>query len=217
MLTSSPNLPHKSLKIKLPLDDGNNNNNNNLFSKHLTTSQSSMALEDDHGGSSAAVPFTWESRPGTPKIKFRENPLPPLTPPPSYFYTTAKTPTKKSYSLSNPFNTIFSKRSARRTSFPLSPASSSSSSSSQFSSPRCSSKPYFFASSSPVTVLRSRVRHEISSPRRSFDSIMMGEEEEHDGGLPVSSMCFGIGRGGNAGRSRGGCYASVIKVLLRDV
>lgn len=33
------------------------------------------------------IPFLWESRPGTPKIKTREFPLPPLTPPPSFHGT----------------------------------------------------------------------------------------------------------------------------------
>ncbi|KAF2296891.1 hypothetical protein GH714_011364 [Hevea brasiliensis] len=156
------------------------------------------SLEENYqGGSSVAVPFIWESRPGTPKIKFRENPLPPLTPPPSYFYTSAKTPTRK-HSIPNPFSNIFSKRTARRrTSFPVSPASSSSSSS------------YSSQFSSPATVLRSRERHEMSNTRKSFESRMVDEDDCES---PVSTLCFGIGRRGNAARSRWG-YASVIKLL----
>ncbi|KAH6766067.1 hypothetical protein C2S52_017050 [Perilla frutescens var. hirtella] len=37
---------------------------------------------------SVGVPFLWESRPGTPKIKTVVYPLPPLTPPPSFHATT---------------------------------------------------------------------------------------------------------------------------------
>lgn len=33
------------------------------------------------------IPFLWEIRPGTPKIKTREFPVPPLTPPPSFHAT----------------------------------------------------------------------------------------------------------------------------------
>ncbi|RWW58952.1 hypothetical protein BHE74_00034142 [Ensete ventricosum] len=40
-----------------------------------------------YGVASGAVPFQWESRPGTPKHISSTDALPPLTPPPSYFYT----------------------------------------------------------------------------------------------------------------------------------
>nr|XP_034908290.1 uncharacterized protein LOC118044195 [Populus alba] len=89
MLTSSSNHPQKSLKLKQ--DD------KKVFSRRLArdVSLSNMSTEDYHVGASVAVPFTWESQPGTPKIKFREHPLPPLTPPPSYSYNNPKRPTKK--------------------------------------------------------------------------------------------------------------------------
>jgi len=44
---------------------------------------------------SASVPFVWESQPGTPKVRFKENSLPPLTPPPSYFQNATKKTTPK--------------------------------------------------------------------------------------------------------------------------
>ncbi|CAL9057427.1 unnamed protein product [Musa banksii] len=40
-----------------------------------------------YGVASGAVPFQWESQPGTPKHVSSTAALPPLTPPPSYFYT----------------------------------------------------------------------------------------------------------------------------------
>ncbi|KAJ6859505.1 LOW QUALITY PROTEIN: LOB domain-containing protein 15 isoform X1 [Populus alba x Populus x berolinensis] len=121
MLTSSSNHPQKSLKLKQ--DD------KKVFSRRLArdVSLSNMSTEDYHVGASVAVPFTWESQPGTPKIKFREHPLPPLTPPPSYSYNNPKRPTKKlsKYSL---LDSILPKRSARKANLPVSPAFSSSSS-----------------------------------------------------------------------------------------
>lgn len=213
MLTSSSStsLPQESLKIKK--DD-------ELFSKHLTSnvSMANFFTEDNyHGGSSIAIPFIWESQPGTPKIKFHENPLPPLTPPPSYFYSTPKTPTKK-HSKPNFLGTIFPKRSTRKTSIPLSPASPLSSSLRLSTSPWSSTS--YYIPSSPKMVSKSRRRYEMSSPRKSFESRMMVDEDqevEHECESPVSTLCFGIGRGANARSSRGSCYASMIKALLRDV
>ncbi|EEF44651.1 conserved hypothetical protein [Ricinus communis] len=227
MLASSSNLPRKTLKIKKQNDD-------KLFSKQLTSQKGmiSMAkpkfsIEDYHGGSAVAVPFTWESQPGTPKINhFRENPLPPLTPPPSYFYNSSPKPKPKTRKHSRPnnlFNSIFPKRTAstRKTAFPASPASSSNSSStssSSFSS-RIASTSYSVPSS-PVTVSRGRIRCGISSPRKSFESSRMvqqqDEDHEHECESPVSTLCFGNGGRGASARSRG-FYASMIKVLLRDV
>ncbi|KAJ6878349.1 LOB domain-containing protein 15 isoform X1 [Populus alba x Populus x berolinensis] len=123
MLSSISKLPQKSLKLKQDDKKGS--------SKRVTrdVSMANLSTEDYHVGASVAVPFTWESQPGTPKIKFREKPLPPLTPPPSYFYNTPKRPTKK-LSKSSLLDSIFPKRSTRKTNLPVSPASSSSSSSS---------------------------------------------------------------------------------------
>ncbi|MBA0572832.1 hypothetical protein Golob_000140 [Gossypium lobatum] len=53
-----------------------------LMSKETSMANSSCRIY--YGGASVAVPFMWESQPGTPKHTFRDNVLPPLTPPPSY-------------------------------------------------------------------------------------------------------------------------------------
>jgi hypothetical protein len=211
MLTSSSNLPQKSLKLK-PDDK-------KVFSRRPArdVSLSNLSTEDYHVGASVAVPFTWESQPGTPKIKFRENPLPPLTPPPSYSYNNPKRPTKK-LSKYNLLDSIFPKRSTRKANLPVSPASSSSSSS-QLSS---SWSATYSVPSSPTKVSKSRgsCHGKSSSPRQYFDSrkTMLDHLDDQDRGneceSPVSTLCFGLGRGSSAG-SRG-CYASMIKVLLRD-
>jgi hypothetical protein len=213
MLSSSSKRPQKSLKLKQDDKKGS--------SKRVTrdVSMANLSTEDYHVGASVAVPFTWESQPGTPKIKFRENPLPPLTPPPSYFYNTPKRPTKK-LSKSSILDSIFPKRSTRKTNLPVSPASSSSSSS---SSSRLSSSwsAKYSVPSSPMNISKSRGSYNgMSSPRQYFDTrkIMLNHDDqdhENECEYPVSTFCFGgIGRGASA-RSRG-CYASMIKVLLRD-
>ncbi|KAG2260210.1 hypothetical protein Bca4012_097156 [Brassica carinata] len=80
---------------------------------------------DYYGGSSAAVPFKWESQPGTPRQ--RHSPVsPPLTPPPSYFYASPSStkpvnPRKPNTHLGSVFN--------KNRGAPSSPAASSSSSS----------------------------------------------------------------------------------------
>lgn len=235
MLTSrTSDLTNKSLKIS---SHPKEHHHHKFFSKRLITrDQLSMAannninlssFEDYHGGSSVSVPFIWESQPGTPKVKFRDNPannLPPLTPPPSYRYspvTQRSSPynniTRKTSPKANILQTIFSPKqfaAARRKRFPPSPSLSPSSSS---SSPRSNSS----VSSSPVVSktpsLKSRGwrMNIISSPRLSVDSRVDGgdhEDEDQEYGSPVSTLCFG--RGVANTRSRSGCYSSLIKVLL---
>ncbi|XP_059429356.1 uncharacterized protein LOC132163188 [Corylus avellana] len=114
-----------------------------------------MASEDYHGGASASVPFKWESEPGTPKLKFRENitALPPLTPPPAYFPAATKRPAVRKSSRPTLLDTIFPKCNGRKEcQVPSSPpaSSSSSSSSSSFTSSR-SSRSYSFVLQSPIT------------------------------------------------------------------
>ncbi|KAF8018739.1 hypothetical protein BT93_H3594 [Corymbia citriodora subsp. variegata] len=78
-----------------------------------------------HGGTAVSVPFTWESQPGTPKVRFRNDAVPPLTPPPSYFYTPARdTNSSKQRRKTKFLTTILPKL---RSSSPSSPVSSSSS------------------------------------------------------------------------------------------
>ncbi|XVE58935.1 hypothetical protein DITRI_Ditri05aG0003000 [Diplodiscus trichospermus] len=173
-----------------------------------------LSFEDYHGGTSVTVPFNWESEPGTPKVKSREIPsLPPLTPPPSYFYSTPKRIVKNQSKPKFLVN-IFPKRLRRKTPVQLSPASSSSSSSSSSSTTSSrSSSPWprsYSVPSSPMRASNLYAQNELSRARLFCDS--KAEEEEHEYESSVSTPCFGRGA---STRSRGFCSA-MLKVLLRD-
>lgn len=157
----------------------------------------SMVVDGDYyGGSSAAVPFKWESQPGTPRRLFNRSSFSrfdsdsdfsspvsaPLTPPPSYFYAS---PSSTKPVNSKKTNTLFSSLLPKNRSSPSSPSSSSSS------------------SSVPSSPLRTSDLCRRRNRRRSmwFES--------------GSSLDYGSNRYNNAKSS--GCYASIVKVLLRDV
>ncbi|KAE8662767.1 saposin B domain-containing family protein [Hibiscus syriacus] len=88
MLNTSPDLPqNKTLEIKQ--DD-------KFFSRLLSkeTSVTNPSFRVYYGGLPGAVPFTWESQPGTPKYTFSDTSIPPLTPPPSYYSKSTTKPIK---------------------------------------------------------------------------------------------------------------------------
>ncbi|WMV33658.1 hypothetical protein MTR67_027043 [Solanum verrucosum] len=180
---------------------GDNNNNNNrshhhsadfllikqddkFFSRLLSKESTVKGGESSFryyycGGSSCSIPFVWESQPGTPKHKFSDISLPPLTPPPSY---QTNAPLRKQ-SKSNFFFSIFPKiiPSKRIT---TSPSVSSSCSSSSFSISSVQTMAY------------------NSSNRRNYRF----EEYDHDKmqqipSSPTSTLCFGC-RMGNSKRFR---------------
>lgn len=159
---------------------------------------------DYYGGSSAAVPFKWESQPGTPRRLFKRSsssgfdsdsdfnsPVSaPLTPPPSYFHASPSStkpvnPKKQ--------NTLFGSLLSKNRSSLSSPASSSSSSSSTRSS----------SSSIPSSPLRTSELCCRKNRRRS--SMWLG-----------SASSFDYGSNHNNNDKSSGCYASIIKVLLRE-
>ncbi|GMI93072.1 hypothetical protein HRI_002976500 [Hibiscus trionum] len=117
MLNTSPDhLPqNKSLGIKQ--DD--------KFFCRLLSKENSLAnpsFRVYYCGLSGAVPFTWESQPGTPKSTFSNATIPPLTPPPSY-YSNSK-PLKSKRSRSGLLHSLFPKIiSLKKTANPL-PSSS---------------------------------------------------------------------------------------------
>ncbi|WCJ34981.1 hypothetical protein M5689_016255 [Euphorbia peplus] len=185
-----------------------------------------LCLEDYHHhlhhhqycGSPVSVPFIWESQPGTPKFSSSKNtPLPPLTPPPSYF---SRNPTKNNDTIqpsksrnSNFFTNIFLRPRRSRIAANSSPASSSLSPSSSIRLSGTS----FSGTSSPVVVSRLTGRSPVgTSPRKSFDyssRIVMDDEEEHEHDSPVSeNLGFRVGQGGS--RRSSGCYTSMIKMLI---
>ncbi|EOA36113.1 hypothetical protein CARUB_v10011615mg [Capsella rubella] len=166
---------------------------------------------DYYGGSSAAVPFKWESQPGTPRRFFKRSSLSgfdsdsdfsspvssPLTPPPSYFYASPSSSSTTTKPV-NPkkANTLFGSLLPKNRSSPSSPVSSSYSTSSSSSSTRSPSS----------SVPPSPSRTSDSSRRRNRRRSMWSES--------ASSLDYGSS---NHYARTSGCYASIVKVLLRDV
>ncbi|XP_055831987.1 uncharacterized protein LOC129900928 [Solanum dulcamara] len=117
------------------------NDNQSLSRKSLSSTNKLSNVEVYYGNAPLAVPFKWESQPGTPKVKILETPLPPLTPPPSFLEKKMKNAIKKQTKgklLQRLF--FLPKLNLRKSQLQPSPTSSSSSSlsSSSFSSPpRC--------------------------------------------------------------------------------
>lgn len=164
------------MSIKTREERRNSTSSRRLSSE--TTIHHSSVDQVYYGDAPVAVPFKWESQPGTPRVRFRETPLPPLTPPPSYLFNTPKTPSKK---FSKPKGGILNAVLPRLTSSwknhnsPVSPASSESSS--------------LFSSYSDSTSSSYTPNNHTQSRRKSF--------EDHDRyGSPVSTLCFRFRRSG---------------------
>ncbi|XP_021716050.1 uncharacterized protein DDB_G0271670-like [Chenopodium quinoa] len=170
-----------------------------------------------HAQEPAAVPFVWESSPGTPKrhVIMRssnydhqvDHLFPPLTPPPSYQYkgnkysstrirpafSSSKKKMKENDGNSNLIQSIFPRLSFTRDHSPTLSSSSSTKSSSRPSTSNSSS-----SSSSPSSQSRSVVStpSPIHRQKLSFEypSVEVEEEEEERvvgrSGSPVSTLCF---------------------------
>ena len=174
-----------------------------LLSKETSMSHPSFRV------AAVAVPFVWESQPGTPKYTFSEDTLPPLTPPPSYFFNNDnKKPVKKLGSRSNSNNlllALFPKLMSLKKIIQSSSHSNSSSSPSSFSSPSNYSSSWSSSSdSSKVVVPLGRLgRRRFLSDGSSFD--FRGGDEEEGVTSPTSTLCFGIHRSSSSkGNSTGG-------------
>ncbi|XP_058734589.1 uncharacterized protein LOC131656061 [Vicia villosa] len=127
---------------------------------------------------SVAVPFVWESQPGTPKHTFSKDTIPPLTPPPSYFNNANKKNEKKHSKSSKLFSAFLQKISFKKINWSSSPSSSPSSLSTD---------------SAKITSATTRVsRRRFLSGGSSFD--FRGVSEDDGNGSPVSTLCFGIHR-----------------------
>ncbi|QCE12009.1 uncharacterized protein LOC114184069 [Vigna unguiculata] len=146
-----------------------------LLSKENSLSKPSFRM-------AVAVPFVWESQPGTPKYTFSQNTLPPLTPPPSYYAnSTNKNNPLKKRSRSKLFLALFPKINLKK-----SPSSSSSS----LSSP--SPSLWSHSDSSKVVPVGKHARRRFLSFGSSFD--LRGEDEEEGASSPTSTLCFGLSR-----------------------
>ncbi|KAF5476374.1 hypothetical protein F2P56_008098 [Juglans regia] len=118
--TGSSELPQKS-QLQIEEDD---KFFSRLLSKESSAANPSLRVPY-YGGVSGAVPFMWESRPGTPKHTFSHTTLvPPLTPPPSYYSNSSKKPIKNR-SRSNLLHALFPKISLKKGTTTVSPSPSS--------------------------------------------------------------------------------------------
>ncbi|XP_038885974.1 putative protein TPRXL [Benincasa hispida] len=195
---------------------------NRALSKDLnSTTNSSFRVY--YGGATGAIPFRWESRPGTPKHPFSDTSIPPLTPPPSYYsssHSTSKASSKPTL-LSSIFPRLTPRKSRTSSSFSSSSGSSSSSSSASWSSSRSSS------SSSPSAFVRpkffkrrrrfsesSSLPFEYSFDDNDRDEVVTGSTPNS----PTSTLCFG-GCSSSRASLFGGCYqlVSVKNALLSIV
>lgn len=184
---------------------------------------SNSSNEVYYADSSAGIPFRWESRPGTPKVKLSERerrPLPPLTPPPSYLCSPARISVKKHPSeaptptTANPssiLQTVLPKLNViKKSNAQSSPSSSSSSSSSPWSSSRS-------VRSSPFTPKPAGGKQRRKLSFHSWRKDVEGDEDEGYV-FHVSSLCFG-GVGGRCSSnsvtpSRGS--ANLLNLLLKE-
>lgn len=181
-------LPKKSLQIKQ--DD-------KFFSRLMSkeTSMANSSCRVYYGEASGAVPFIWESQPGTPKHPFSDPSIndPPLTPPPSYASSTTTTTTSKSmkHKLFTAGTIFFSKKSTTTTtctkslnSWSVSSLSSSSSSSSSLNSSAS------YSNGGPCSGGRRQRRRRCYASGIPFD-VYDYDEHESDGS-PTSTLCFPV-------------------------
>nr|XP_043609777.1 uncharacterized protein LOC122581600 [Erigeron canadensis] len=172
-LSSSPDFP--TMRIKTREDIRFSTSSRRLSSEMRTTIHHSGSVEVYYGGAPVAVPFKWESQPGTPRVRFHETPLPPLTPPPSFLFNSPQTPSRMN---SKPKRGILRAVLPRFTfarknhNSPVSPASSESSS-------------LFSPSSHTDSASSLYIRNShTQSRRKSF------EDNQDRYGSPVSTLCF---------------------------
>ncbi|XP_052184600.1 uncharacterized protein LOC127796483 [Diospyros lotus] len=141
-----------------------------------------------YGGSAGSVPFTWESRPGTPKHPSSgTSMIPPLTPPPSYLFGNSRAKSRRPYlsKLGFLFAGVFSRINNVSGKGHVSAASFSSSSVSS----SCSS------SSFPSSQMNSSVRRRgaccYPCSRITAHSVGEDEDERRAAKSATSILCFG--------------------------
>ncbi|KAK7287128.1 hypothetical protein RIF29_00190 [Crotalaria pallida] len=191
MISAKAELPHQKSALQIKQDD---KFFSRLLSKEASMSYSSFRV------AAVAVPFVWESQPGTPKHTFYEDTLPPLTPPPSYYFNT-KNPVvvknknkNKGSRYNNLLMSLFPKLNHKKTIIMSSPSSFSSSWSPSQNNP----------SSKVVSSMREIGRRRFLSYGSSFDFRGNDDDEEEEDGVasPTSTLCFGIPRSTSSIRRR---------------
>ncbi|XVF41175.1 hypothetical protein PTKIN_Ptkin01aG0258900 [Pterospermum kingtungense] len=199
MLSNSSNPDHDQLQpqkgLQIKQDD---KFFSRLMSKEISMANSSCRVY--YGGASGAVPFLWESQPGTPKHPSSESTIPPLTPPPSY-QSSFKSKSKQKKSMKSTFlSSIFPRLMISPRKNHASPSSSRSSTSSSSSLSSWSSL-YASASSQSANSYNNRKlfhrrRSFFSCSRSPLHNFMDDDDEEEEEGLrsPTSTLCFGLKR-----------------------
>ncbi|KAG5233009.1 Structural maintenance of chromosomes protein [Salix suchowensis] len=154
---------------------------NDKFFTRIMSKESSIANSSNrvyYGGASGAIPFMWESSPGTPKHALADTCIPPLTPPPSY-HSTSKSNCMHKNANPNILTTIFRRLTPKRTRMsPSSSMSSTSSTSSRSSFHSKSKKSYGFSSA------RSPICCTVD------DSDDDDDNGGHGLGSPTSTLCY---------------------------
>ncbi|CAI9782345.1 unnamed protein product [Fraxinus pennsylvanica] len=184
MLSSSQDSQQKSFRIK--------HDDEKIFSRLLSkeTSKSNPSFRVYYGDVSSAVPFVWETTPGTPKHTFSDNSIPPLTPPPSYYSNKNVNKSSSKHSRSKILYNLLKRMSFKKVvhvgSSP--PSSSVSHSLSTLSFSTSSSLSSF---SDPTTPSCGHRRRRFSSWGSSFDHDYDHHHEEVRGS---SRSCFGFRR-----------------------
>ncbi|XP_047337105.1 uncharacterized protein LOC124940628 [Impatiens glandulifera] len=166
-----------------------------LLSKNdiLTTAPSFRIY---YGGVSGSVPFLWESEPGTPKHSATSLPLPPLTPPPSYYYQNSTGSKKHGFTRYNLLRNLWSKISfvKEHKSSPVVDYSSSISSSSS------SAGSYASAPTTPSSFIKGRRRNWVSfdhQHQHNHHDVLSKDGEININGWSKNQTCFGFAKSGN--------------------
>ncbi|KAL2479275.1 Uncharacterized protein Adt_32345 [Abeliophyllum distichum] len=202
MLRSSSDLQQKSFRIK--------HDDEKFFSKLLSkeSSKSNPSFRVYYGDVSSAVPFIWETTPGTPKYTFPDTSIPPLTPPPSYYSNKNVNKSLNKHSRSKilyNFLTRIFKKVAHVGSSPSSSSVSHSLSSLSFSS---SSQSLFSDPGMPS----GHRRRQFSSWGSSFDH----DHDHHHEQVGSSRLCFCIRRD-TGESSQGGFSVLIMKKALLSI
>ncbi|PIN15748.1 hypothetical protein CDL12_11607 [Handroanthus impetiginosus] len=189
----SPDFHQKSFRIK--------HDDDKFFTRLLSkeTSNSNPSFRVYYGDVPSAVPFTWETRPGTPKHAFSENShIPPLTPPPSYYTNKFNNSSKKNSRSKLLLHTLLRRMSPKKAHSVDSSYSSSSLSSLSWSSSSHSSF------SDPMMTPTYK-RRRFSSWGSSFDERTMNDRRDE---VCPSRSCLGAGK--DKGDRLRGCYSVFI-------
>lgn len=203
MPCSGPDFHQKSFRIKHDDDD-------KFLSKLLSkdTSKCNPSFRIYYGDVSSAVPFTWETRPGTPKHVSSENShIPPLTPPPSYYTNKLNNSSNKTSRSKLLFHNLLRRVNPKKHQFA---APNSHSSSSSLSSLSWSSSSYSSFSDPLSTPAYVRKRRRFSSWGSSVSFDDRAAMDDRRDGVCSSKMCFGIGNGG-------GYSAVIVKKALLSI